>query len=80
MARSAAGSAQLGEALDRPVPAQPRQAFDPEDAVELVDLVLEAGRPEALGLFLSLGAVEVSRADYHRLLDRALELPDAWAG
>ncbi len=27
---------------------------------------------------LSLGAVEVSRAEYHRLLDEALELPDAW--
>ena len=28
---------------------------------------------------LSLGAVEVPRAEYHRLLDEALVLPDAFA-
>ena len=51
----------------------------------LVARLHEAGGPRLLDvqwatpLLVALGAVEVSRAEYHRRLDVALELPDAWA-
>jgi leucyl/phenylalanyl-tRNA--protein transferase len=50
----------------------------------LIRLLQEAGDTRIVDVqwatphLLSLGAVEVSRAEYHRLLDEALELPDAW--
>jgi len=50
----------------------------------LVELLRVAGGPRLLDvqwatpLLASLGAVEVSRAEYHRRLDDALPLPDAW--
>jgi len=50
----------------------------------LIRLLQEAGGARVVDVqwatphLLSLGAVEVSRAEYHRLLDKALLLPDAW--
>ena len=52
----------------------------------LVDHLAAAGGPRLLDVqwptphLQSLGAIEVSRAEYHALLDRALPLPDAWSG
>jgi len=51
----------------------------------LVELLRDAGGPRLLDvqwatpLLVSLGAVEVTRAEYHRRLDAALRLPDAFA-
>ncbi len=51
----------------------------------LIGLLQEAGGERLLDVqwatphLLSLGAVEVPRAEYHRLLDAALGLPDAFA-
>ena len=51
----------------------------------LIGLLREAGGKRLLDVqwatphLLSLGAVEVPRAEYHRLLDEALGLPDAFA-
>ena len=47
------GSSQLGEALDQPLTFEPRQAVDPEHAVRLVELMLQARRPEAVCLLLA---------------------------
>jgi leucyl/phenylalanyl-tRNA--protein transferase len=50
----------------------------------LVELLRSAGGPCLLDvqwatpLLVSLGAAEVTRAEYHRRLDAALALPDAW--
>ncbi len=50
----------------------------------LIRLLEEAGGERLLDVqwstphLLSLGAVEVQRAEYYRRLDGALELPDAW--
>ena len=51
----------------------------------LVELIQAAGGPRVLDVqwatphLTSLGAVEITRAEYHRLLDGALGLPDAFA-
>ena len=52
----------LLEPLQQPLALQPRQAGDPEHAVELVDLVLEDRGREALRLRLAGGPVEVAVA------------------
>src|SRR5262245_5704114 len=55
---------------------EPADAVDEEDAVEVVDLVLEAHRLEPLGLDLERVAVEIGRAQAHALgaLDVGLEV------
>ena len=54
-------------------------------AQALVAHLAAAGGPRLLDVqwstphLQSLGSVEVGRAEYHELLDRALTLPDAWS-
>ena len=52
----------LRVALHRTVPTKPRQALNPENAVELVDLVLQAGRLEPLRFDFMPGPVEIGIA------------------
>lgn len=49
----------FGVSLDQAIAFQPRKPLDPEDPVELVDLVLVANREKPFGLFELLGAVEI---------------------
>src|SRR3954447_3056148 len=58
-------SRQLLEALDQPIALEAGQSLDPEQAVELIDLVLVANRAQALR-FLGLNvAVDILIADPH---------------
>src|SRR5215213_7230046 len=49
---------ELFEPLDKAVPLQFRQTVDPEDAVELIDLVLEADSHQAFRLLLTSHSVK----------------------
>ena len=56
----------LGEFLDRALAFQPRHVVDEQLAVEMVDLMLQAGGEQALGLDLAalVVAVEEAHADF----------------
>src|SRR6476659_285165 len=71
----------LGELLDHPVALQLRQVVDEQHAVELVDLVLDAGREQSAGLDLLLLAVEVAELHAHpvRPLDLGVVVLDRQA-
>src|SRR5690606_13131468 len=56
--------AQLLQALDRPVALERGQVVDEELAVEVVDLVLDAGRQQAVDPQLERLAVAVERLDH----------------
>src|SRR3981081_4811240 len=55
----------LGEFLDDALALEPGDRVDEQDAVEVVDLVLDAGREQALGLDLLGLAVEVEILEPH---------------
>src|SRR3954454_22427044 len=74
-AESANYSAALGglrKFLDHAVALQLRQIVDEQHAVEVVDLVLDAGGEQPLGVLLVYLAVEIGETNTH--LRRALDL------
>src|SRR5688572_10783565 len=55
----------LGELLDHHLPLQPRNMVDEQDAVEVIDLVLQAGRQQAIRLDCLLLSVAPDVLDGH---------------
>src|SRR5689334_13494412 len=68
----------LGEFLDHALAFEPRDVIDEQHAVEMIDLMLQAGGKEPARLHLLLSALKVEILDPHlrRPLDLLVELRD----
>src|SRR5262245_41026887 len=55
----------LGKFLDHPLALEPRDMVDEQHAVEMIDLVLQAGGKEPARLQLLLAAIDVEILDPH---------------